>query len=60
MRLLSIIQGLQNTNDAKNKLSSEQIAELNNMHNQGMPISRIAKQFKITRPTVYSYLKKDS
>ena len=44
----------------KNKLSSEQITELNNMHNQGMPISRIAKQFKITRPTVYSYLKKDS
>ena len=44
----------------KNKLSSEQITELNNKHNQGMPISRIAKQFKITRPTVYSYLKKDS
>ena len=43
----------------KNKLSSEQITELNNMHNQGMPISWIAKQFKITRPTVYSYLKKD-
>ena len=44
----------------KNKLSSEQITELNNMHSQGMPISQIAKHFKITRPTVYGYLKKDS
>lgn len=42
----------------KNKLSSEQITELNNMHNQVTPISRIAKYFKITRPTVYGYLKK--
>ena len=28
------------------------------MHNQVTPISRIAKHFKITRPTVYGYLKK--
>lgn len=41
----------------KSKLTNEQIAELNDLHTQGMPISRIAKQFKITRPTVYSYLK---
>lgn len=43
----------------KNKLSKEQVAELNVLHKQGMPIARIAKQFKITRPTVYSYLKNE-
>ena len=41
----------------KNKLSDEQVVELNTLHKQGMPIACIAKQFKITRPTVYSYLK---
>ena len=41
----------------KNKLSDKQVVELNTLHKQGMPIARIAKQFKITRPTVYSYLK---
>ena len=41
----------------KNKLTDEQVAELNTLHKQGMPIARIAKHFKITRPTVYSYLK---
>ena len=41
----------------KNKLSDEQVKELNNLHEQGVAISQIAKQFKITRPTVYSYLK---
>ena len=41
----------------KNKLTTEQVAELNTLRKQGMPIARIAKQFKITRPTVYSYLK---
>jgi len=40
----------------KNKLSDEQVAELNNLHKQGLPIAKIAKQFKITRPTVYAYL----
>ena len=43
----------------KNKLTNEQEAELNTLHNQGMPIARIAKQFKITRPTVYSYLRNE-
>lgn len=43
----------------KNKLTTEQVTELNTFHNQGMPIARIAKQFKITRPTVYSYLKNE-
>mgnify|MGYP001513476276 FL=1 len=43
----------------KNKLSDEQVAELNALHKQGLPIARIAKQFKITRPTVYSYLKNE-
>lgn len=42
----------------KNKLNEEQVIELNNLHKQGLPIARIAKQFKITRPTVYGYLKK--
>lgn len=41
----------------KNKLTKEQVAELNAFHKQGMPIARIAKQFGITRPTVYSYLR---
>lgn len=40
----------------KNKLTDGQVTELNMLHKQGMPIARIAKQFKITRPTVYSYL----
>lgn len=44
----------------KNKLSKEQVVELNALHKQGMPIAKIAKQFKITRPTVYSYLKMKS
>ena len=43
----------------KNKLTTEQVTELNTFHNQGMPIARIAKQFKITRPTVYSYLRNE-
>lgn len=43
----------------KNKLTEEQIAELNMLHTQGMPIVRIAKQFKITRPTVYGYLRNE-
>lgn len=43
----------------KNKLSKEQVVELNALHKQGMPIAKIAKQFKITRPTVYSYLKNE-
>ncbi|MFR7963567.1 MAG: helix-turn-helix domain-containing protein [Alphaproteobacteria bacterium] len=30
---------------------------LTTLHEQGMPIARIAKHFKISRPTVYSYLK---
>ena len=43
----------------KNKLTKEQVIELNALHKQGIPIARIAKQFKITRPTVYSYLKNE-
>ena len=41
------------------KLTAEQVAELNTLRKQGMPIARIAKQFKITRPTVYSYLRNE-
>lgn len=43
----------------KNKLTDEQVAELNALHKQGMPIAKIARQFNITRPTVYSYLKNE-
>lgn len=41
----------------KNKLTDKQVIELNALYKKGIPISRIAKQFQITRPTVYSYLK---
>ena len=40
-------------------LSKEQVVELNALHKQGLPIAKIARQFKITRPTVYSYLKNE-
>ena len=43
----------------KNKLTTEQVAELITLRKQGMPIARIAKQFIITRPTVYSYLRNE-
>lgn len=43
----------------KNKLTDKQVAELNTHHKQGMPIARIAKHFKISRPTVYSYLRNE-
>ena len=42
----------------KNKLSDEQVKELNNLYKQGLPIAKIARQFNITRPTVYSYIEK--
>lgn len=42
----------------KNKLSTEQVTELNKLYQQGTPIAKIARQFSITRPTVYGYLKK--
>ncbi len=41
------------------KLTAEQVTELTTLYKQGMPIARISKQFKITRPTVYSYLKNE-
>ena len=42
----------------KNKLSTEQVTELNKLYQQRTPIAKIARQFSITRPTVYGYLKK--
>ena len=42
----------------KNKLSDEQVSELNNLYKQGIPIAKIARQFNITRPTVYGYIAK--
>lgn len=44
----------------KNKLSDAQVAELNKLADQGLPIAQIARQFSITRPTVYGYLKKQA
>ena len=41
------------------KLTAEQVTELTILRKQGMPIARIAKQFKITRPTVYSYVRNE-
>lgn len=41
------------------KLTAEQVTELTTFYKQGMPIARIAKHFKITRPTVYSYLRNE-
>ena len=40
------------------KLSNEQIADLKARVAQGVPKSRVAKDFKITRETVYQYLNK--
>lgn len=44
----------------KNKLSDAQVVELNKLADQGLPIAQIARQFNITRPTVYGYLKKQA
>lgn len=44
----------------KNKLSDEQVAELNKLASQGLPIAKIARQFNITRQTVYGYLNKQA
>lgn len=44
----------------KNKLSDEQVVELNKLASQGLPIAKIARQFSITRPTVYGYLNKQA
>lgn len=44
----------------KNKLSDEQVAELNKLVSQGLPIAQIARQFNITRPAVYGYLNKQA
>ena len=40
----------------KNKLSDEEIKELQHMHQKNEPIAIIAKFFNISRPTVYKYL----
>lgn len=40
------------------KLNSEQEEELKNLHNEGVPIARIARKFGISRQSVYRYLGK--
>ena len=42
----------------KNKLSTEQVKELNNLYKNGIAVAKIARKFEITRPTVYSYIEK--
>ncbi|MFI3242579.1 MAG: recombinase family protein [Alphaproteobacteria bacterium] len=42
----------------KNKLSSEQVEELNALYTKGIKIAEIARKFGLSRPTVYSYIKK--
>lgn len=42
----------------KNKLSTEQVKELNNLYKNGVSVAEIARKFEITRPTVYSYIEK--
>ena len=42
----------------KNKLSDEQVKELNNLYKNGVSVAEIARKFEITRPTVYSYIEK--
>jgi len=41
----------------KNKLTTEQTEKLKALYQKGIAISQIAKQFHITRPTVYKYIK---
>lgn len=44
----------------KPKLSIEQIADLKERIQRGIPKARVAKDFKISRETVYQYLKNDT
>lgn len=41
----------------KNKLSDEQVTELNELYKNDVPIARIARTYNVSRPTVYSYIK---
>ncbi len=41
----------------KPTLSSEQVADLRNRAEMGIPKAKIAREFKITRETVYQYIK---
>ena len=43
----------------KKKLSDEQVKILNDMYAKHYSLTKIAKELHISRPTVYSYLKKD-
>ena len=43
----------------KKKLSEEQVKILNDMYTKHYSLTKIAKELHISRPTVYSYLKKD-
>jgi DNA invertase Pin-like site-specific DNA recombinase len=43
----------------KKALTTEQAAELRELVQKGVPKSKVARQFRITRETVYQYLKQD-
>lgn len=44
----------------KKVLTTEQVAELRELVQKGVPKSKVARQFRITRETVYQYLKTGS
>ena len=55
---LSDEQVIELNNLYKNGVSDEQVIELNNLYKNGVAVAEIARKFEITRPTVYSYIEK--
>ncbi len=51
-------RGVYNGKVKKRKLSDDQISDINVKLGQGVPKSRVAKEFGITRETLYKYLNK--
>lgn len=41
------------------KLKEKQASELRELHTKGVPVSRLAREFEISRATVYKYLNKN-
>lgn len=53
-------RGVYNGKVRKRKLSDNQISDIKDKLGQGVPKSRVAKEFGITRETLYKYLNKTS
>jgi DNA invertase Pin-like site-specific DNA recombinase len=49
-------RGVYNGKVRKRKLSDNQISDIKDKLGQGVPKSRVAKEFGITRETLYQYL----